>query len=137
MGWLPCPALPIWRIVAAALLTFLLFCLAYQIPARHVVDVGGYDAAYVQNFHDPERYNSPDLAGSAGHARWTRDASYLLFPQIGLPARLTLHLRGLTPNTVTILLNGQRILKQTQVSSQWQEITVDIDDGLLKPNDVF
>ncbi len=125
------------RLLWAALMGALLLALAYQVPARHAVDIGGYDAAYVQGFHDAELYQSPDLAGSDGHARWTRDTSYLLFPQIGLPARLTLRLRGPRAATpVTILLNGSRQLGQLQVGTDWQEVSFVIDGGLRKPNDV-
>jgi 4-amino-4-deoxy-L-arabinose transferase-like glycosyltransferase len=120
--------------LAGALLTLLVF----QIPARHDVDIGGYDAAYVQGFHDPEAPNSPFLAGSDGGARWTRDVSYLLFPQAGLPAEATLRLRGRPgeAGTLTILLNDQRELARVTLSDTWQEVTVAIDDGLLKPSDV-
>src|SRR6266545_2494750 len=86
------------RLLAAMTLGALLLALAYQIPVTHSVDIGGYDSAYVQGFFDPERNSPseilPELIGSDGSARWTRDTSYLLFPQAGLPAQVTLRLRG-------------------------------------------
>ena len=96
------------RLFGAMALGALLIALVYQIPAAHDVDIGGYDAAYVQGFYDPERGDTPVLAGSAGGARWTRDVSYLLFPQAGLPAQLTLRLRGRPtgpPAEVVVLLD--------------------------------
>src|SRR5262245_40113423 len=68
-------AMTVIRLLGAMALGALLLALIYQIPAVHDVDIGGYDAAYVQGFYDPE----------PGGARWTRDVSYLLFPQAGLP----------------------------------------------------
>ena len=104
------------QLVAAMALGALLLALAYQIPVTHSVDVGGYDSAYVQGFYDPERalpgQARPDLDGSDGSARWTRGQSFLLFPQAGLPAQLTLRLRGWrtagAPPNVAVLLNGTR-----------------------------
>src|SRR5262245_6127058 len=95
------------RLLGAMALGALLLALVYQIPATHSVDIGGYDAAYVQGFYDPEPVAAPILAGSDGSARWTRDASYLLFPQAGLPAQVTLRLRGRpadAPTEVVVLL---------------------------------
>jgi hypothetical protein len=116
----------------------LLIALLYQIPAAHTVDIGGYDEAYVQGFYDPEPANAPDLQGSDGSARWTHEVSYLLFPQAGLPAQATLRLRGRpgAPAETAIVLNGTRELGRFQVGAGWQEQTVTIDGGLLKPNDV-
>src|SRR6185436_9005615 len=75
------------RLLAAMALGALLLALAYQVPVTHTVDIGGYDAAYVQGFYDPERAEAPGdhpfLAGSDGSARWTRGVSDLLFPQAG------------------------------------------------------
>jgi 4-amino-4-deoxy-L-arabinose transferase-like glycosyltransferase len=132
------------RLLALAALAALLLALAYQIPVAHTVDIGGYDAAYVQGFYDPERagpaQDHPELAGSDGSARWTRDTSYLVFPQAGLPARVVLRLRGWRPSgappRVSVLLNGSQLLGQFQASAGWQEYAFTIDGGLLKPNDV-
>src|SRR6266511_4440422 len=72
------------KLLAAMALGALLLALAYQIPVTHTVDIGGYDAAYVQGFYDPERalpgQQRPELAGSDGGARWTRERSFLVFP---------------------------------------------------------
>ena len=122
----------------------LLIALFYQIPVVHRVDVGGYDAAYTQNFHDSERADAgnagPLLAGSAGRARWTKASSFLLFPQIGLPAELTMRLRAnpaLPPgSTVRVLLNGSSELGQVAPTSDWAEYRFVITGGLIKPSDV-
>jgi 4-amino-4-deoxy-L-arabinose transferase-like glycosyltransferase len=131
------------RLLAAMALGALLLALIYQIPVTHTVDIGGYDSAYVQGFYDPERVGGqdrPELAGSDGSARWSRAASYLLFPQAGLPAQLTLRLRGWRMSgpapRVTVLLNGTTVIGQFQASAGWEDHTVQIGDGILKPNDV-
>ncbi|MBK9712965.1 MAG: glycosyltransferase family 39 protein [Kouleothrix sp.] len=131
-------------LLAAAALGALLLALVYQIPVTHTVNIGGYDSAYVQGFYDPERGDPsgdrPELAGSDGSARWTRASSYLLFPQAGLPAEVTLRLRGWRLSgaapRVTVLLNGGHVLGQIQAGPDWQDYRFTIDGGLLKPNDV-
>jgi hypothetical protein len=132
------------RLLAAMALGALLLALAYQIPVTHTVDIGGYDSAYVQGFYDPERalpgQARPDLEGSDGGARWTRGQSFLLFPQAGLPAQVTLRLRGWrpagAPPNVAVLLNGTRELGHFQAAPDWHDYSFTIDGGLLKPNDV-
>lgn len=128
------------RLFLAMAVGALLIALLYQFPATHTVDIGGYDAAYTQGFYDPERLPSerPYLAGSDGSVRWSRDVSYLLFPQAGLPARLTLRLRGhsTTPIEVTVS-NASQELGRVQVGSEWTEQTFVIDGGLFKPEDVL
>ncbi|HWQ13083.1 MAG TPA: glycosyltransferase family 39 protein [Roseiflexaceae bacterium] len=128
-------------LLGAAVLGALLVALCAQLPARHVVDVGGYDAAYVQGFHDPERPGpsgaAPYLDGSDGAARWSRDVSYLVFPQAGLPAEVTLRLRGRAPGPeVRVLLNGEVELGRFRASDGWEERTFAIRSGLRKPSDV-
>jgi 4-amino-4-deoxy-L-arabinose transferase-like glycosyltransferase len=133
------------RLLAAMALGALLVALAYQIPVTHAVDVGGFDSAYVQGFYDPERAlpgtQRPELGGSDGGARWTRERSFLIFPQAGLPAQITLRLRGWRPNGapphVTVLLNGTRELGRFEAGADWHDYTFTIDSGLLKPNDVM
>ncbi len=127
------------KLIGALALGALLLTLLYQIPATHDVDIGGYDAAYVQGFFDAERGGAPDLAGSDGSARWTHEVSYLLFPQAGLPAQVTLRLRGRAdgpPPDVVVLLNGARELGHLRPGAAWEEHTFTIDSGLLKPSDV-
>lgn len=133
------------RLAAILLAGACWIALLYQVPTRHSVDIGGYDAAYVQGFHDPQiaRYTQEPpayLAGSDGSARWSRDRSYLLFPQAGLPARLTLRLRGWraqgSPPRVKLLLNGREQLAEFTASRAWQEHSVTINGGLRKASDV-
>lgn len=129
--------------VAAALLAALLIALCTQLPATHLVNVGGYDSAYVQGFYDPERADQPGgrpyLAGSDGAARWTRDISYLVFPQLGFPARVTLRLRGWRADgpapTVRVSSSGTE-LASFQAGQEWQEHTFAIAGGALRPSDV-
>src|SRR5262245_39885993 len=133
------------RLLGAMALGALLLTLVYQVPVVHTVDLGGYDSAYVQGFYDPERSDSPGarpyLAGSDGSARWTPDRAYLLFPQAGLPAQVTLRLRGWRasgpPPDVRVRLNGTRELGHFRASGGWEEHSFTIDAGLLKPNDLF
>ncbi|HEY3229743.1 MAG TPA: glycosyltransferase family 39 protein, partial [Roseiflexaceae bacterium] len=127
------------RLLGAMTLGALLLALVYQIPVTHDVNIGGYDAAYVQGFYDPERADAPALAGSDGSARWTRDISYILFPQAGLPAQVTLRLRGkpgAPASEVSVWLNGARELGRFRLGAEWEQHTFAIDGGLLKPNDV-
>ena len=132
------------HVLAALVLGALAIALAYQIPVAHTVDIGGYDAAYVQGFYDPERSASPGahpyLDGSDGSARWSRDISYLVFPQAGLPAQITLRLRGWRASgpapEVTVLLNGRDELGRFRAGNGWEEHTFAIAGGLSKPNDV-
>jgi len=127
------------KLLGAMTLGALLLALVYQIPVTHDVNIGGYDAAYVQGFYDPERADAPALAGSDGSARWTRDISYVLFPQAGLPAQVTLRLRGkpgAPASEVSVWLNGARELGRFRPGAEWEQHTFAIDGGLLKPNDV-
>lgn len=132
-------------LVALALGAALIVAL-YQVPARHFVDIGGYDAAYARGFHDPEfveRFPATPayLEGSNGTARWSRDRSFLLFPQAGLPGSITLRLRGWRadgpPPQVSVLLNGRDLLATIQTSGAWEEHRFAITGGLLKATDIF
>lgn len=129
--------------LAAAIIGVLFAMLVYQIPAVHRVDIGGYDAGYVLGFHDPDRATverSPEyLVGSDGSSRWTRSESYLLFPQAGLPAQVTLRLRGhphAATTPLTILVNGL-VVDRFALSPDWQERTLAVSGGLLKSDDVL
>jgi len=123
----------------------LLILLLSQLPATHTVDVGGFDAAYVQGFHDPERDDSEAqralLAGSSGTARWSRPSAALLFPQAGLPGSVTLRLRGWReqspPPEVVLLLNGATELARFRATGDWEERSVPISGGWLKATDFF
>ena len=152
IGW---PAPGVVRRTLRALLALLmaavagaaLIALLAQIPARHQVDVGGYDAAYVQGFYDAEGTDSPGvpapyLAGSDGSARWTRpDSSALLFPQAGLPGTVRLRLRGWRPTgpppRVSVLLNGADLLGEFQASGSWEELSFPVRSGIYKASDFF
>ncbi|MBC8075100.1 MAG: hypothetical protein H7Y32_03410, partial [Chloroflexales bacterium] len=139
-------------LVLALLLGALLFAGAYQIPARHEVDIGGYDAAYAQGFYDAERADDarnapaphdppPYLAGSNGALRWTRASSALRFPQAGLPAVVRLRLRGWRaqgePPRLQVLLNGQEVLADVATTGEWQDLSVPLTSGPLKASDFF
>ncbi len=138
-----------WLVLLMMALGALGIILLYQLPARHVVDIGGYDAAYVRGFHDAEDTAGlpaprPYLVGSNGSARWSRDRSFLLFPQAGLPGQVTLRLRGwrppepdARPPRITVLLNGRDTLATLQTTGDWEEHTFAITRGLLKASDLF
>ncbi|NJK81942.1 MAG: hypothetical protein HC914_19625 [Chloroflexaceae bacterium] len=126
----------------------------------HPVNIGRYDAAYVQGFHDQEPHYilgtgstaqglvplPPYLEGSDGFVRWTQPQSFLLFPQAGLPAEVALRLRGWRPDptaplpTVTIWQNGQVLVATITPTEQWATHTVALDGsiagGLFKASDV-
>ncbi|NNJ13006.1 hypothetical protein EKD04_022020, partial [Chloroflexales bacterium ZM16-3] len=131
----------------AALAGAILIALLAQIPVRHQVDIGGYDAAYVQGFYEAERVDDPGgpatyLAGSDGTARWSRPASSaLLFPQAGLPGMISLRLRGWRPDgpppRVTVLLNGAEVLSEFAASGDWEELSLPVRSGIYKASDFF
>jgi 4-amino-4-deoxy-L-arabinose transferase-like glycosyltransferase len=127
--------------LALAALGALLILLLTQIPAAHRVDVGGFDAAYLQGFHDPEPAGVPALTGGDGSARWTRPSAALLLPQAGLPGTVTLRLRGWReagpPPEVVLLLNGQVELARFQAGGAWEERSVAVTGGWLKATDFF
>jgi hypothetical protein len=118
--------------------------LAYQIPVQQRVTIGYNDAGWVQGFEDAtNRWGVvTDATGTPGPYRWTGVSSALLFPQIGLPARATIRLRGWRPPgeespRVRVLLNGRDLLGTLGTSSIWEEHSFPIRSGLLKPQDVF
>ncbi len=125
-GWLQ--ALSFGALLGAALIVLLT-----QLPTSHVVDLGGADAAYTQGFLDLE-------ALDGGTARWTGEASVLLFPQAGLPGTVTIRLRGRPtgpPAEVRLLLNGTVELDTFSVGPEWVERQVRVDGGVLKASDFF
>lgn len=122
----------------------LLIALAYQVPARHTVQVGLDDAAYTQGFNDPaNRWGVIDPSSATDAPfRWSRDQSFLIFPQIGLPATATIRWRALRPQgaplpTVRVLLNGAQELGTFPATGDWETHTFTIAGGLLKANDLF
>ncbi len=130
-------------LLATMLAGVLLTALVYQLPSTHTIDIGAYDSAYVQGFYEPERAdmpgNRPYLAGSDGAARWSQADSHLLLPQAGLPAHVTLRLRGWRakgPPPQVIILAGGRETARFQTTGAWQEYTIALTGGLQKPEDV-
>jgi len=132
--------------LAWAALGALLILLLSQIPARHQVAVGGFDAAYTQGFFDPERPDDPGgarpyLAGATGGARWSGASAALIFPQAGLPGEVSVRLRGWRadgpPPEVTLLLNGVTELERFTASGAWEERRVPIRGGWRKATDFF
>ncbi|HEY0733504.1 MAG TPA: phospholipid carrier-dependent glycosyltransferase [Herpetosiphonaceae bacterium] len=122
----------------------LLITLAYQVPARHTVQVGLNDAAYTQGFNEPaNRWGVIDPSGATDAPfRWSRDQSFLLFPQIGLPATATIRWRALPSQgqslpMVRVLLNGAQELGAFPATGDWETHTFTIGGGLLKANDLF
>ena len=123
--------------VLVALLSGLLTTLIYQLPVTHSVDLGGYDAAYTRGFFDPQ-LSGPALEGSDGSARWTKADSFLLFPQAGWPAQLSLHMRA-RPGSIsrlTILTNGVEQLSM-QLDERWQDVQLPVSVSLFKPEDTL
>ncbi|NTV62065.1 MAG: hypothetical protein HGA65_00820, partial [Oscillochloris sp.] len=135
------------RIVLAGLAGALLVALLGQISSRHTVDIGRYDAAYVQGFYEAEHSSDSAgpgayLDGADGAVRWSYPAgSALLFPQVGLPGTLHLRLRAWRPDgnlpRITLLLNGGEVLADVQASGDWQDLSVELRSGMAKPIDFF
>lgn len=122
----------------------LLIVLAYQLPVRQQVAIGYDDAGYVQGFADAtNRWGIvTDTTGTSTAYRWSGSSSVLLFPQVGLPARATIRLRGWRPEgeeapSVRVLLNGRELLGTIATSTTWEEHSFTISSGLAKPQDVF
>ena len=92
---------------ALAGISILLLSLAFQFKAPFAIDVGAPgDAAFLENFHDPEYSEGLDY-------RWSSDSSSIVFPDIGgyAPVLLGLQLNGHRPAdlphpTVTVRANG-------------------------------
>jgi hypothetical protein len=141
--------------LTAWLIGLVLITALSQYPAHHTIDIGGYDAAYVQGFHDTESHSSTDspppyLVGSDGRVRWSRDHSFLLLPQAGLPATVTIRLRGWrppTPNVVSPVVSptvrlylhtatARHLVAAFPTDGSWQEHHIPITHGYYKPNDV-
>ncbi|RRR76424.1 MAG: hypothetical protein EI684_02995, partial [Candidatus Viridilinea halotolerans] len=113
----------------------LLIVLLSQIPVSHSVNIGHWDAAYVQGFHEAELPASAD-----GVARWSRSSSVLLLPQAGMPGTVALRLRGPSnapPSALTLLLNGEQELARYTLDDQWTTIHVTVAGGWLKASDSF
>lgn len=137
---------PLLGAVLTGLLAALLLAALYQIPTRHTVDIGGADGGYVRGFYNPERADAPAAAGrsylqGAESARWSRESSYLVFPQAGQPAELRLRWRGwrssqTTPVQVRVVLVGGGELARFTLDDRWSEATIPVRGGLLKPSDV-
>jgi len=132
------------RAIAASLAGMALMTILCQIPVTHHIDVGRFDAAYVRGFYDPERLDLPQarayLHGSDGSARWTRAESYLLFPQAGLPAEVTIRLRGWRADgalpDIAILVDGHEVYAGA-TTGEWQEVRIPLRRVSLKPEDVL
>lgn len=115
--------------VVAACLGALLVVIATQIPVAHPVDVGGNDAAYTRGFYDPE-------VGLAAGARWTREVSYLIFPQAGLPATIWMRVRGRSNETLTLRIDDTVPLAQVRLTGGWQDIVVPITTTTTRLTDL-
>ncbi len=114
-----------------ALLGALLIALLSQIPAHHTVAMGSWDAAYVQDFHDPE---------PGGRGRWSQQRSLLLFPQAGMTGLITLTLRAPDadgPVELSLLLNGRTELTRQTVGADWTTLSVAVAGDPLKLTDFF
>ena len=132
------------RAIAASLAGMALMTILCQIPVTHHIDVGRFDAAYVRGFYDPERLDLPQarayLHGSDGSARWTRAESYLLLPQAGLPAEVTIRLRGWRADGAlpdfAILVDSHEMYTGA-TTGEWQEVRIPLRRVSLKPEDVL
>ena len=130
--------------IAASLAGMALMTILCQIPVTHHIDVGRFDAAYVRGFYDPERLDLPQarayLHGSDGSARWTRAESYLLLPQAGLPAEVTIRLRGWRADGAlpdfAILVDSHEMYTGA-TTGEWQEVRIPLRRVSLKPEDVL
>jgi hypothetical protein len=128
-----------WLALGAALTV-----LAYQLPARHTVAVGRNDESYVQGFADAtNRWGVvTDKTGATEPYRWSGSQSALIFPQVGLPAQVSIRWRGWRPPgsaapRVRVLLNGRDELGSFVATGDWETHTFRVDEGLWKPRDLF
>ena len=75
--------------------------IVHAVPARHVVDIGGYDSVYVQGFF--EQQDIPQPFGTDGRARWTGADAALRLPLIGMPSTVTIRVASPITKTIDLL----------------------------------
>ncbi len=118
-----------------------LIVLGYQVPVRHSVRIGSNDGGYVQGFNDAQnRWGTITDTSSSAPFRWTKAQSFVLFPQVGLPADVTIHWRGPVtkpPSQLHVLLNGTGELGNLAATGTWSTSTFHLTTGFAKPDDLF
>ncbi|MCL5256401.1 MAG: hypothetical protein M1319_01215 [Chloroflexi bacterium] len=125
-----------WEFWTLALLTLVLTMLAYQVSRPYSVDIGGgYDDAYVDNFHSKE-------AGAGVSYRWTDNYSYIRLPGIGggIPFQLQLRVASGRPAgepapNLEIIVNGQA-MPAIKLGPGWQTYSYDITGPAAQSRDL-
>ncbi len=129
------------RLVCWFLAGCILIVLGYQVPVRYSVHVGSNDGGYVQGFNDAQnRWGTITDKSSPTPFRWTKAESFVLFPQVGLPADVAIHWRGPAtkpPSQLHVLLNGTSELGNLPTTGNWATSTFHLTGGSTKPDDLF
>ncbi len=118
---------------AILICALILSLLIHAVPTRHVVDIGGYDSAYLQGFF--EQQASPDSFGSDGRVRWSGANAALRLPLIGMPSTLTIRVASPITKTLTIETTGTTTTHTFNAPYAWNEITVQLPIALTKLTD--
>ncbi|MFN7472677.1 MAG: hypothetical protein ACK5S9_13620, partial [Roseiflexaceae bacterium] len=119
-----------FSILICALIVSLLI---HAVPARHVVDIGGYDSAYLQGFF--EQQASPDSFGSDGRVRWSGADAALRLPLIGMPSTLSIRVASPITKTLTLQTTGAATTHTFNAPYAWHDVTVQIPIALTKWTD--
>ncbi len=118
----------------ALLVCALIFSLLiHAVPARQVVDIGGYDSAYLQGFF--EQQATPDSFGADGRVRWSGPDAALRLPLIGMPSTLTVRVASPITKTLTLQATGTTATHTFDAPYAWNDITVDFPFALTKWTD--
>ena len=118
----------------ALLVCALIFSLLiHAVPARQVVDIGGYDSAYLQGFF--EQQATPDSFGADGRVRWSGADAALRLPLIGMPSTLTVRVASPITKTLTLQTTGTTATHTFDAPYAWNDITVDFPFALTKWTD--
>ncbi len=107
--------------------------LIHAVPARHVVDIGGYDSAYLQGFF--EQQASPDSFGSADRVRWSGADAALRLPLIGMPSTLSIRVASPITKTLTLQTTDAATTHTFNTPYAWNDVTVQMPIALTKWTD--
>jgi hypothetical protein len=107
--------------------------IVHAVPARHVVDIGGYDSVYVQGFFDQQ--DIPQPFGTDGRARWTGADAALRLPLIGMPSTVTIRVASPITKTIDFQTTSNNAPHTFNAPFRWDDIAVQVPVALTKWTD--